>query len=812
MIHLKKTEQSPILGALSYLNNLYRRDADPFLGINQYLLDLRTAKTQNIHTFIHGVQSFTRIANFNPNERVAFYGNKFAGLHYNSDLVKLWNESSTEKIKSYELNHLHPPGWNYNNEDGMKSLIYRGNAPSVALDSLLQGPTVIDCGMFCQLSLWFGIRYMLGDESFNQLFGNTSFYLTQIIYSEIDNPEKPYNGNPLFPFLSNSISQEEQSVSVVHVSNNITYRFKHPGGNYGGENCIVINGAYTIFDPNLERKTSLNKADVENILLNSFNADQDINDIDNILFFSKNPDSIHPLLRMSYQSLVELAKLCAPSKLDAQSWKVEAKIADETTVVFDLDKFILWLSFMKENKHKRVSFTPLRKFQLRVGQEFIQQIPFENRNDMSFDTYKAESDLHRELLALSLRFCASVMKKESISLILTGKSGVGKTASAVSCAKELISRGKKVFWISELIVSRWVGKAESIKDFELYGTEIRRKLNENPDAVFIDDNNLTGYLGKVLLEETYLWYVTYPGKGLFITSNENISFDKAYGLKLNRKYYCPPFPGYTSSVYENTIVCHDLDGKSFRPSLVKNVMNISDHEKLMRLKQVFIEQSAGIIISKQAFEGEKKNLHSLEFIPHIDKDSLAEIRRSLQRKGVLGEAYSKLSEIQKKWLEQFTLSQHYPYDGRYPSAHLGLAVRNFEGTKHEIIALEIHIGERLFGPEKIDDDSMKYLLSIINFSHDTGGKKIILINCTDLTHEELLKKIKEEIPSAEKERAIARLDQLIFSSQLSEPASSITNAPVLHLRNKNHLIEKRHQSAEAQEMYDRQFGLVRYGS
>jgi hypothetical protein len=94
--------------------------------------------------------------------------------------------------------------------------------------------------MFTQLSLWFGIRYMLGNERFNQCFGRAPFFITQPIYNDITHSDKPYFGNPLYSFLSTKEHVTTPSVTIKHVANTPLYPLKHPGGNYAGENCILI--------------------------------------------------------------------------------------------------------------------------------------------------------------------------------------------------------------------------------------------------------------------------------------------------------------------------------------------------------------------------------------------------------------------------------------------------------------------------------------------------------------------------------------------------------------------------------------------
>src|SRR4029077_8242019 len=155
-----------------------------------------------------GVKKFITLANSNPLDnplspgRKAFYGDIYSGLHYNNDLVKLWNASHIDKepLKASHVATLAPFQWDYTLQDSFRILIYKGHQPAQALDELVKGPTVIDCGMFTQLCFWFGIRYILGNERFNQRFGRAPFFITQRVYNDIEHSNEPYLGNPLYSF------------------------------------------------------------------------------------------------------------------------------------------------------------------------------------------------------------------------------------------------------------------------------------------------------------------------------------------------------------------------------------------------------------------------------------------------------------------------------------------------------------------------------------------------------------------------------------------------------------------------------------
>lgn len=827
--------------ALQCLHALHSLSSSP--KFIEYLETLKTPKDRTLDALIVGIEAFMRVANFNSTERADFFGNSLLGLHYNNDLAKLWNSESPDVVQAHQLNHLCPPGWDYALGEEYYSLIYRGNIPSVGLDQLLRGPTVIDCAVFCQLSIWFGIRYMLGDQIFNQVFGNTPFYLTQLIYGSIDDPQKPYLGNPLYPFFTSEITLEEKTVTIVHLSNDPLYQFKHPGGNYGGENCIVINGIYTIFDPHLAVKFGLKKNDVERLLLDTLNAPQNVNDKNRLSIYSeKDPSLIHQKLSMNFGILIGMAQSLADFEIDENSWKIGEENRLTKKIQFDFKKFNHWIDQMTNDAISTVNYTPLKDEQLHIA-SLVKKLPFENRNNISFDNFKTETLLQKELFFISLKFCRDVRSKRSCTIVLTGKAGIGKTASAAICAKELVSRGKKVVWISEVTVRGWADQATTMQELENCRNQVKSLLAVNPDAVFLDDDNLVGYAGQVLLEEIYLWYTCHPGKGLFITSNEAISFQNCYGWQFDETYYFPPFPGYTSEGYQNTVVRLNLSGMSLRSMPMRQVNELSGDEKIDLIQKNHVEQSVGIIIDAKTYETRKNSLGPVEFIPAFsERLLLGPMRMSLKETGTLGPHFDQLSEHQKSWLRRFETFGVYVYypDGssKYNPPGEGVGIRPFEGTQCDMIVIEItqeyfSVWERM----ALDSESVAQLLRVVNYAHDHGEKKVVIVNRTDFSHQQLIKEIQEEIPERERERTIARIENLLFSSKLmlgdtmKKRVRNENNHDLfffflnvlkiyfsiiplskrertIHELWMNFWVDNRHRSSEWQREYDKRFGLI----
>jgi len=779
---MRHQERNALPPAIEYLFQLKQTQASD--ALQKYFGTLQSPKQQNAETFIAGVKSFMEIANLNPEERKIFYGNSYLGLHYNNDLENLWNtncKSPEIHIESHRLSNISPPGWDHCfSSQGTQCLVYRGDAPSSALDRILQGPTVIDCGMFCQLSLWFGIRYMLGNDRFNQLFSDSPFYITQILYSEIPDTEKAYLGNPLYPFLQHVAKDKENTVYITHVANHGMYQIKHPGGNSGGQNCVLIREEYTIFAPFLTTKRALQKADVEGLLLEAFNAPQDKHDESRLHFYSKqiaeNPEGLHPNLGMTYASLIDMARALADTRANEDEFRQCKSSVEEQSLMlgFDLEKFLNWVAHRtKQNHIATIEYTPLADSDLKIPPELTQQIPHENRKEMTFSNLKAESPLHNEIYSIAMLFCQRVMSNQSSCVILTGKAGIGKTASAASSAKELVSRGKKLVWISELTVKGWTEKVESMGELEQCRAELKNMLANNPDAVFLDDDNLAGFSGIVLLEEIYAWYVSHPGKGLYITSNNSIKFTKCYGWKIDGNYHYPPFPGYVSEVYQNTIARRELDGQSLRPAPVFDVNDLSYEERLTALYRNRSDQSVGVIVDYSTYESGKIKFNDVEFIAGISYDEIELIQKELQTTGRLGDEFEKLTPYQKNWIvhhkpmgfySSIFGSDTHEYEDEAP--YETVYERKFHSSESNVIAIEIlQYNSRYYG-SSINTICQENLLRLINYAHDQGGKKIIIINHTEFSSETFLQRIKDNIPKREKERTIARLDNLLFSPAL----------------------------------------------
>lgn len=746
----ESTKSIQIHPVKSFLLGLFSKTPSP--GITTLLQGFNEPRPITEANFITGVKKFIELANLNPSDgsRERLYGNRFLGFHYLADLVELCKqEHSLTELNSNVIANISPKAWDITHQDGFITLIYRGRTPAEALDKLAQGPTLIDCGMFVQLSMWFGIRYMLGNDRFNEYFDRNPFFITQLNYEGIKSTSKPYSGNPLFTFLEAIKDGSEQPISFTFVPNHKNYHLKHPGGNYGGDNCVVVKGEYAIFNPLLDSVSGLTRDEVIAILRNAYNLPHMPYDNERLAYMREHLDGVNERLGLTHAVQVSLAESLANSTITSDEI-IESPSAECPAMNFSLTKFIRWMaSFETSRVYRHSSFLPISNPQ--PPRWFLNILPFENRGTMSFETFCASTKQQQELKQIALDFCAHIDSGKSKLVILSGQAGIGKTASAVCAAKELLASNKKVVWISEVTVKGWATGAKSMEDLDKCSHQIDEMLADNPDAVFLDDDNLGGYSGQILLEKIYAWYVSHPNKGLYVSSNSAVTFENCYGLKLDQTYHYPPYCEYDSPQYLQQVHIEGLTGLS--------------------LRQRREGQSIGAIVSVEAYEMNASKSSDWEVIPYIDDlTQLVPIRQSLASTGKTGPDYNALSELQKKWtiVHMVLGMRHFKGFGQseYIRQHRSINTKTFEHTDNKTIVVEL--GEtNYFQVKQIASSSMSYLISVLNFAHDKGGLRIILVNKTSFSNDELYQQVIAQLPEHEKERTKSRFQLLLCEDKAS---------------------------------------------
>ncbi len=809
------TEKKELPLVIKTLRRLFKHP--PSKKLSAYLDTFTHQPDIRQSTFIQGIIDFTKIANLTFKEREAYYGDALCGFHYSNDLATYWNEHYGEKTTSSMVGLLAPPCWDYQCVDGQLTLLYKGNQPAEALDALLQGPSVIDCGMFCQLAIYFGLKQMLGNQTFNQLFGFAPLYITQLLYNAITEVDKAYVGNPLFAFMDklDHDSQQTSSLVIAHIPNHRDYSLKHLGGGYSGHNTLQLGTRVIGFDPSDPRASDSRVAHILESLFQAYNAPLTPHDIERRQKYQQsqldNPHEIHPRYGLPYDAVLVLHQTYADRVLKRDEWEKGRDKASKLRYAFNFDKLAHWLHHRLYQQDKPTQYPYARPGELKIDRHQLKDIPWENRHNMSFEKYVVQSPLQRRVKNQALYFCQSVMQKTSRLLILSGLAGIGKTASAVCAYIELKHRGKNVLWFSEVQIRAWMQQADSMEALEKMRLDIRQQLSVDIDAIFLDDDNLVGTAGKVLLEEVYLWYSKNNGKGLLITSNEPVSLSHCYGLRLDKSYDFAPLAPYGTEPSENIVILGNLKGQSYRPQPAPQVMDYPDHIKLQRLGQLKKEAATvGIIVDEKSYASKKQSLPAIEEIPGFTDKHLAPIRRHLRRttsgmheieydteapsvswRGGLtkkikalffkakpreshqtdkhinyGPHYETLTPLQKQWTHSYHVSEKQTRHSREP-AHVGFNQITFDKTDKKIIAIEMI--SRYCTIDKcyqVSSYCIDQLLAALSFAFDSGNKQIILINKTPFSHQDLLAQIKKAVPNRERKRTYARLDAIFYSPQL----------------------------------------------
>lgn len=355
---------------IEYLRNLHT--LKPSIQLAQYLSTLQMPKEQSADLFIAGVKEFARIANLNGIARTGFFGTPFGGLHYSTDLQQLWDNTFPTKIPLDRLFCLAPSVWQDVMIKGARMLIYKGDKPSEALDKLLQGPTIIDCGMFCQLSIYFGIRYILGNDRFNEVFSKIYIHITQYLYEKSTDLSSPQFKNPFEQFSTTARNADSKAVNIIAIVNYPYYKAKHPAGNSQVNNCLQIDGMYTIFGPTLSKTMDIPASVIEEHMLQKFNDPQTIDDKKELAYFATQKNKIHPITQLSYEELIRLAEEWKNLTMDMKTWKNHEAFGNpKYTFRFDLEKFKHWLKTIPQKNASSSQFSSKIIINLRQGNNLV---------------------------------------------------------------------------------------------------------------------------------------------------------------------------------------------------------------------------------------------------------------------------------------------------------------------------------------------------------------------------------------------------------------------------------------------------------
>jgi hypothetical protein len=280
-------------------------------------------------TFIEGIKRFAELLG---SQRSEYYDNPLKGLHYPDTFLNQWTRSYPQLPTPMWLDGFKwqcPPGWCSNTVGPNNALVLFYNGTELfcqALNRLILGPTVMDCGMVGALVPWFGLRYSLGDEFFERVFPfkRMLFILTQ--KWQLQMSKDFTRGNLLHDFYDSYREENcepspgtQTSLQVRTVYNHPLYLDKHPGGGGRLQNIIQIGTECIVFNPLGPSIMSLEELD--HSLLEAFNKEQTPADIEEVELLETKADCIVPRHGpRSCGDLAQAARALANHTLTKAEW------------------------------------------------------------------------------------------------------------------------------------------------------------------------------------------------------------------------------------------------------------------------------------------------------------------------------------------------------------------------------------------------------------------------------------------------------------------------------------------------------------
>ncbi len=168
---------------------------------------------------------------------------EFSGVWYPTDLKKFFSENSKEMPVEYWTGYASE---DYFNKKGVFTFMLKdGKSPSEAVNTLIIGPSVLDCGNTTQLAYYKAILDVVGSEKFDVLFSDETFKLT-ITQNGITDSKSPIS------YFSDYTSASKKQLSgyigkrplkigeECHFEVIKFYGNKHPTGFAGGWNVVYV--------------------------------------------------------------------------------------------------------------------------------------------------------------------------------------------------------------------------------------------------------------------------------------------------------------------------------------------------------------------------------------------------------------------------------------------------------------------------------------------------------------------------------------------------------------------------------------------
>ncbi len=531
------------------------RDKPPIKSVeflNLWEESFRSGNDVSVEKLQEGMMRFYQMANMSPDKKRTEMGHKYMGFNYANDIVDDWNATTEEKAKVFTISSFSPTQWACRIQaGGLNTLVYAGDRPANALLDLVRGPSIIDCAQYTQLAFLFGVLFMVGEQSFNQLFGRQPLILSRNCFSEITDPLRPDMGNPLLEFFLKE-QPDTPTVQMVYVENNADYGMRHPGGDYSGENCFGVNDHLFILDPASFGKNSngMTLLAVCHLLVEADKKPQSDRDRD-IIELWRNSAEIHPTLKIPFGIVASLAESVITQ--DAPPLPVM-----RDTRYFDFKKMEDWIGRMLRSEDTVLEAMPGPTLTVSTA---AANLPQENR-EATFQNV-IPKPFQAKMFAAGVRFSKEIIAGHPAFLVLEGSPGTGKSTVAACCYDELHRAEKKVHWVSGTHRANTSGS--TLEENQTASLLFEASLQKT-DVVIMDDS-----YNREEIEIVFKWYAKNPSKGIIFTTN---AFERElmFGPKLSGEHPIFPFLKYTSFHFQN-LVHLTITGESQRKSISGAVTN-----------------------------------------------------------------------------------------------------------------------------------------------------------------------------------------------------------------------------------------------